>query len=159
MNAVLLIVGFVILLDIAYVIYSLVKSPAKVRSEDPTMGASTQTNGTEPLNSASLLDQSPSNYEPKISTLPITQNPVGLRVVTKQKFNAIGWIGVVLMFICPLITGGVISSHMNSLSLSMRYGYEPANYALIYLALGFAGILAFIFVIIGREFHSVSSDQ
>lgn len=116
-------------------------SPAKVRSEDPTMGASTETNVTEPLNSA------------------ITQNLAGLRVVTKQKFNAIGWIGVVLMFICPLITGGVISSHMNSLSLSMRYGYEPANYALIYLALGFAGILAFIFVIIGREFYSVSSDQ
>ena len=141
MSNFLLIGGFVVLLVIIVVIYSMFNSPAAVRSKDPTMGASTQTKGTEPLNSA------------------ITQNPAGLRVVTKQKFNAIGWIGVVLMFICPLITGGVISSHMNSLSLSMRYGYEPANYALIYLALGFAGILAFIFVIIGREFHSVSSDQ
>lgn len=141
MSNFLLIGGFVILLVIIVVIYSMFNSPAAVRSEDPTMGASTPTNATEP------------------STSAITQNLAGLRVVTKQKFNAIGWIGVVLMFICPLITGGVISSHMNSLSLSMRYGYEPANYALIYLALGFAGILAFIFVIIGREFHSVSSDQ
>ena len=159
MNSVLVIVGFVILLDITYVIYSLVKNRDKVRSEDPTMGASTQTPVTEPLKSASLLDQSPSNYEPKISTSSILQDPASLRVVTKQKFNAIGWIGVVLMFICPLITGGVISSHINSLSVSMRYGYEPTNYGLIYLALGFAGILAFIFVIIGREFYSVSSDQ
>ena len=141
MSNFLLIGGFVILLVIIVVIYSMFNSPAKVRSEDPTMGASTQMNATE------------------LSTSAITQNPAGLRVVTKQKFNAIGWIGVVLMFICPLITGGVISSHMNSLSLSMRYGYEPANYALIYLVLGFAGILAFIFVIIGREFYSVSSDQ
>ena len=141
MSNFLLIGGFVILLVIIVVIYSMFNSPAAVRSEDPTMGASTPTNATEP------------------STSAITQNLAGSRIVTKQKFNAIGWIGVVLMFICPLITGGVISSHMNSLSLSMRYGYEPANYALIYLALGFAGILAFIFVIIGREFHSVSSDQ
>lgn len=141
MSNFLLIGGFAVLLVIIVVIYSMFNSPAAVRSEDPTMGASSQTPVTES------------------STSAITQNPVGLRVVTKQKFNAIGWIGVVLMFICPLITGGVISSHMNSLSLSMRYGYEPANYALIYLALGFAGILAFIFVIIGREFHSVSSDQ
>ena len=141
MSNFLLIGGFVVLLVIIVVIYSMFNSPAAVRSEDPTMGASIPTNATEP------------------STSAITQNPAGLRVVTKQKFNAIGWIGVVLMFICPLITGGVISSHMNSLSLSMRYGYEPANYALIYLALGFAEILAFIFVIIGREFHSVSSDQ
>lgn len=141
MSNFLLIGGFVVLLVIIVVIYSMFNSPAAVRSEDPTMGASTQMNATE------------------LSTSAILQDPAGLRVVTKQKFNAIGWIGVVLMFICPLITGGVISSHMNSLSLSMRYGYEPANYALIYLALGFAGILAFIFVIIGREFHSVSSDQ
>lgn len=141
MSNFLLIGGFVILLVIIVVIYSMFNSPAKVRSEDSAMGASTQTNVTEP------------------STLPITQNLAGLRIVTKQKFNAIGWIGVVLMFICPLITGGVISSHINSLSVSMRYGYEPTNYGLIYLALGFAGILAFIFVIIGREFHSVSSDQ
>lgn len=141
MSNFLLIGGFVVLLVIIVVIYSMFNSPAAVKSKDSAMGASTPTNVTEP------------------STSAITQNPAGLRVVTKQKFNAIGWIGVVLMFICPLITGGVISSHMNSLSLSMRYGYEPANYALIYLALGFAGILAFIFVIIGREFHSVSSDQ
>ena len=141
MGSFLLVVGFVILLGIIFAISSMFNSPATIRTKGPAMGASTQTNITEPSRSA------------------ITQIPVGLRIVMKQKFNAIGWVGIVLSFICPLITGGVISSHINSLSRSMRYGYDPANYGLIYLALGFASILAFIFVIIGRDFYSVSSDR
>ena len=141
MNSVLLIGGFIILLGIIFAISSMFNSPAKLRIKGPAMGASTQTNIAE------------------LSKSAITQIPVDLRIVTKQKFNAIGWIGIVLLFICPLITGIVISNDINSFSRSMRYGYDPANYGLIYLALGFAGILAFIFVIIGREFYSVSSDQ
>ena len=141
MNSLLLIGGFVILLGIIFAIYSLVSSPATVKSKISSLGAATQTNATEPSKSAGM------------------QIPTGLRIVMKQKFNVIGWVGIVLMFICPLITGGVISSHINSLSRSMRYGYDPANYGLIYLALGFASILAFIFVIIGRDFYSVASDR
>ncbi|WP_422539001.1 hypothetical protein [Bartonella apihabitans] len=141
MNSFLLIGGFIILLGIIFAISSMFNSPAKLRTKGPAMGASTQTNIAE------------------LSKSAVTQIPVDLRIVTKQKFNAIGWIGIVLLFICPLITGIVISNDINSFSRSMRYGYAPANYGLIYLALGFAGILAFIFVIIGREFYSVSSDQ
>ena len=141
MNSLLLIGGFVILLGIIFAIYSLVSSPATVKSKISSLGAATQTNVTEPSKSAGM------------------QIPTGLRIVMKQKFNVIGWVGIVLSFICPLITGGVISSHINSLSRSMRYGYDPANYGLIYLALGFASILAFIFVIIGRDFYSVASDR
>jgi len=141
MHSFLLIGGFVILLGIIFAIYSLVSSPATVKSKISSLGASTQTNVTEPSKSVG------------------TQIPVGLRIVTKQKFNAIGWVGVALLFICPLLTGIVLSSDINSFSRSMRYGYEAANYDLIYLVLGFAGILAFIFVIIGRDFYSVSSDQ
>lgn len=141
MNSLLLIGGFVILLGIIFAIYSLVSSPATVKSNISSLGASTQTNATEPSKSAGM------------------QIPSGLRIVMKQKFNVIGWVGIVLSFVCPLITGGVISSHINSLSRPMRYGYDPTNYGLIYLALGFASILAFIFVIIGRDFYSVSSDR
>lgn len=141
MGSFLLVGGFVILLGIIFAISSMFNSPATIRTKGPAMGASTQTNITEPSRSA------------------ITQIPVGLRIVMKQKFNAIGWVGIVLMFICPLITGIVMRIHFNFLSRSMRYGYDPTNFGFLYLALGFASILAFIFVIIGRDFYSVSSDR
>lgn len=141
MNSLLLIGGFIILLGIIFAIYSLVSSPATVKSKISSLGASTQTNATEPSKSAGM------------------QIPTGLRIVMKQKFNAIGWVGVVLMFICPIMTGIVMNIHFSFLSRSMRYGYDQTNFGFLYLALGFASILAFIFVIIGRDFYSVASDR
>lgn len=141
MNSLLLIGGFIILLGIIFAIYSLVSSPATVKSKISSLGAATQTNVTEPSKSAGM------------------QIPTGLRIVMKQKFNAIGWVGVVLMFICPIMTGIVMNIHFSFLSRPMRYGYDQTNFGFLYLALGFASILAFIFVIIGRDFYSVASDR
>lgn len=141
MNSFLLIGGFIILLGIIFAISSMFNSPAKLRIKGPAMGASTQTNIAE------------------LSKSAVTQIPVDLRIVTKQKFNAIGWVGVVLMFICPIMTGIVMNIHFSFLSRPMRYGYDQTNFGFLYLALGFASILAFIFVIIGRDFYSVSSDR
>ena len=141
MYTLLLIGGFVILLVIILAISSMFNSPATIRSNGSSLGVSAQTNDTEPSRSA------------------ITQIPVGSRIVTKQKFNAIGWVGVVLMFICPIMTGIVMNIHFSFLSRPTRYGYDAANFGFLYLALGFASILAFIFVIIGRDFYSVASDR
>lgn len=82
------------------------------------------------------------------------QNETSL--VLKQRFNGLGWVGVVLFFLSPIISGFFFAAQMNAINKNY---YSVPDYSITYAILGFATLLSFILIIIGREFYSANIPE
>ena len=93
----------------------------------------------------SLYGQSQSR--PTLSNLSFT--------LIRQRFTGLGWIGVVLVFLAPLATAIIVSANLKAIAEATFFDTPIPDFTLLYLSLGFLGLIGFVFIIIGREFYSL----
>lgn len=93
----------------------------------------------------SLSGQSQSR--PTLSNLSFT--------LIRQRFTGLGWIGVVLVFLAPLATAIIVSANLKAIAEATFFDTPIPDFTLLYLSLGFLGLIGFVFIIIGREFYSL----
>lgn len=71
------------------------------------------------------------------------------RTVYRQSFTAVGWIGLALAVICPMVLSALWSSKMSA-TLPFQ---EPSSFLMTLVATGC--ILGPILVVVGREYYAV----
>ena len=96
------------------------------------------------VSTQSLSDQSQSR--PTLSNLSFT--------LIRQRFTGLGWVGVVLVFLAPLATAIIVSANLKAIAEATFFDTPIPDFTLLYLSLGFLGLIGFVFIIIGREFYS-----
>lgn len=97
------------------------------------------------VSTQSLSGQSQSR--PTLSNLSFT--------LIRQRFTGLGWIGVVLVFLAPLATAIIVSANLKAIAEATFFDTPIPDFTLLYLSLGFLGLIGFVFIIIGREFYSL----
>ncbi|WP_279099039.1 hypothetical protein [Bartonella apis] len=97
------------------------------------------------VSTQSLSDQSQSR--PPLSNLSFT--------LIRQRFTGLGWVGVVLVFLAPLATAIIVSANLKAIAEATFFDTPIPDFTLLYLSLGFLGLIGFVFIIIGREFYSL----
>ena len=97
------------------------------------------------VSTQSLSDQSQSR--PTLSNLSFT--------LIRQRFTGLGWVGVVLVFLAPLATAIIVSANLKAIAEATFFDTPIPDFTLLYLSLGFLGLIGFVFIIIGREFYSL----
>lgn len=86
--------------------------------------------------------------------LDVTSQPVRLR----QKFTLIGWIGVALIFVSPLVMCGMMLVDAHYAAQTVVNEATTHDYGWHYLVLGYFILLGVVLVIIGRDFYAVSDE-
>ena len=74
----------------------------------------------------------------------------------RQRFTGLGWVGVVLVFLAPVATAIIVSANLKAIAEATFFDTPIPDFTLLYLSLGFLGLIGFVFIIIGREFYSFS---
>ena len=97
------------------------------------------------VSTQSLSGQSQSR--PTLSNLSFT--------LIRQRFTGLGWVGVVLVFLAPLATAIIVSANLKAIAEATFFDTPIPDFTLLYLSLGFLGLIGFVFIIIGREFYSL----
>ena len=97
------------------------------------------------VSTQSLYGQSQSR--PTLSNLSFT--------LIRQRFTGLGWVGVVLVFLAPLATAIIVSANLKAIAEATFFDTPIPDFTLLYLSLGFLGLIGFVFIIIGREFYSL----
>ncbi|MBH9987387.1 hypothetical protein H3S84_03775 [Bartonella sp. W8098] len=97
------------------------------------------------VSTQSLSGQSQSR--PTLSNLSFT--------LIRQRFTGLGWVGVVLVFLAPLATAIIVSANLKAIAEATFFDTPIRDFTLLYLSLGFLGLIGFVFIIIGREFYSL----
>lgn len=77
--------------------------------------------------------------------------------LVRQRFTGLGWVGVVLIFLSPLATAFIVSINLNAIARATFFDSPIPDFTSLYLALGFLGLIGFVFIIIGREFYAFTS--
>lgn len=77
--------------------------------------------------------------------------------LVRQRFTGLGWVGVVLIFLSPLATAFIVSVNLNAIARATFFDSPIPDFTPLYLALGFLGLIGFVFIIIGREFYAFTS--
>ncbi|WP_297322361.1 hypothetical protein [uncultured Bartonella sp.] len=83
------------------------------------------------------------------------RNGVSLTLV-RQSFTGLGWIGVVLIFLSPLAIAFIASANLRAIARATFFDTPIPDFTPLYLALGFLGLIGFVFIIIGREFYVIT---
>lgn len=78
---------------------------------------------------------------------------IGLTLV-RQRFTGLGWVGVVLIFLSPIATAFIVSANLRAVAQATFFDTPIPDFMPLYLALGFLGLIGFVFIIIGREFYA-----
>lgn len=83
--------------------------------------------------------------QPDISTLEAFSY-----VTMKQRFDAIGWLGILLLFGSPSLTVFLVNRQFG---YSNGFAAYTPDYTVMYALLSLLSIVGLIFIIIGREFY------